>query len=531
MEVMRRRIRGAFALKAVLTLALVALGDVLFFQNGLFGGTFGLYGLAILAALALARPEVIGQWRAATALGMAALYALAMAYSASPLAWLLFWIAAGLATLLPRTYGFDDGWRWFQRLVFHGLVALLGPIPDILRRAKVRAQRGLGQGGVRRIVPVVILPLVGTLVFVALFSAANPVIEHWLASLSLPQVDERTFLRAILWLVLVWLAWGVMRPHLPPFLFATFDGRGEAYIPGVTPQSVLLSLVAFNALFLVQNAMDAAWLWGLLPLPEGMTLAEYAHRGAYPLVVTALLAAMFVLVALRPGSATANLAPVRALVALWITQNLFLVFNAALRTVDYVEAYSLTVLRIAALLWMGLVALGLVLVLWRILANKSAAWLINANLASAGLLLTALCFVDLGAIAAQWNVRRAREIDGTGATLDLCYLNALGGSALLPLIELEQRDLPADLTRRVHNVRLSVHRRLQTNMLEGGWDWLGKRRLDAAKRLVGESVAPPAGEADFDCNGRPIVYPAPQPTYGADLPEAPAPELTVEEQG
>ena len=38
--------------------------------------------------------------------------------------------------------------------------------------------------------------------------------------------------------------------------------------------------------------MDAAWLWGLAPLPEGLTLASYAHRGAYPLVVTALLAVL-----------------------------------------------------------------------------------------------------------------------------------------------------------------------------------------------------------------------------------------------
>jgi hypothetical protein len=37
-----------------------------------------------------------------------------------------------------------------------------------------------------------------------------------------------------------------------------------------------------------------------------MTLAEYAHRGAYPLIVTALLAALFVLIAFRQGSETAG---------------------------------------------------------------------------------------------------------------------------------------------------------------------------------------------------------------------------------
>jgi hypothetical protein len=497
------RLKGAFALKAMLTLALVALGDVLFFQNGYFGGAFGLYGIAMLAALAIARPAVIGRLPAAAALLLAAIYALAMIYSASWLAWSLFWVAAGLATLLPRTAGFDDGWRWFQRLFLHGAVALAGPIPDFARRARARARRPRGPGGLRRLLPVVILPLVGGLAFVFLFAAANPVIEQFLASFSTPDIDGLNVFRVMLWLALIWFAWSLMRPYTARFLLGTFDGRGDARIPGVSPASVLLSLLTFNALFVMQNAMDAAWLWGLVPLPDGMTLAQYAHRGAYPLIATALLAALFVLVALRPGSTTAGIPAVRWLVGLWIVQNLFLVFNAALRTVDYVEAYSLTLLRISALLWMALVAVGLVLVLWRMLANKSAAWLINTNLAAMGLLLTAACFVDLGAVAAQWNVRHAREVDGDGAELDLCYLYGLGGSALLPLIELEQQELPDDLKRRVHNVRLDLHHQLQASVIDGGWDWISQRRLEKARELLGDDLGRRRAEYSVQCNGDP----------------------------
>jgi Domain of unknown function (DUF4173) len=187
-----------------------------------------------------------------------------------------------------------------------------------------------------------------------------------------------------------------------------------------------------------------------------------------------------------------------------------------------VEAYSLTVLRIAALLWMGLVALGLILVLWRMLAGKSAAWLINANLAAAGLLLTAMCFIDPGAIAAQWNLRHAREVDGNGATLDLCYLSGLGGSALLPLIAAEQQQLPADLAQRVHNTRLKVHFRLMADVEQGGWDWLSARRLAEAKSRLGGEADPHRSTQDNDCDGRPfpsevaIDKPVPALTEGAD---------------
>ncbi|RZM10675.1 MAG: DUF4173 domain-containing protein [Sphingomonas sp.] len=111
---------------------------------------------------------------------------------------------------------------------------------------------------------------------------------------------------------------------------------------------------------------------------------------------------------------------VRRLLLLWIAQNVLLVASSALRLVDYIDVYSLTVLRIAALAWMALVAVGLVLVCWRLLAGRSAAWLVNANALAAAATLVAANAVDLGAIAARWNVDRAsrrpapdgRECDG-----------------------------------------------------------------------------------------------------------------------
>ena len=167
-------------------------------------------------------------------------------------------------------------------------------------------------------------------------------------------------------------------------------------------------------------------------------MADYAHRSAYPLIATALLAGLFVLVTLRPGSDTAAVPLIRRLVVLWIAQNVFLVASSILRTLDYIEVYSLTQLRIAALIWMALVAVGLVLIVWRMLAGKSGAWLINANVLAAGLVLTVCSVVDLGSVAAAWNVRHAKEVGGKGAALDLCYLNQLGPSALVSLVELER---------------------------------------------------------------------------------------------
>ena len=65
--------------------------------------------------------------------------------------------------------------------------------------------------------------------------------------------------------------------------------------------TILRSLILFNLLFAVQTALDVIYLWGNAKLPDDITYASYAHRGAYPLILTALLAAGFVLAAMRPG--------------------------------------------------------------------------------------------------------------------------------------------------------------------------------------------------------------------------------------
>jgi hypothetical protein len=263
---------------------------------------------------------------------------------------------------------------------------------------------------------------------------------------------------------------------------------------------VVLSLVVFNALFALQNALDVAYLWGGVALPDGMTFAEYAHRGAYPLMATALLAGAFVLVFLAPRSQAARLRPARVLVTLWVVQNLFLVVSTALRTLDYIEAYSLTRLRIAALAWMALVAVGLALIGWRLLRSKTSGWLINANAAAAALVLAVCAVVDLGSVAAAWNVRHARELGTGGTSMDLCYLHGLGPAALVPLSELERRPISPELRVRAAKVRGAILRDLIADQQDWrAWTWRGMRRLERAYALAG----PPAASTSSQCDGTP----------------------------
>ncbi|MEP6868864.1 MAG: DUF4173 domain-containing protein [Novosphingobium sp.] len=481
--------------------ALVGLGDLLFFQWKLGGGNLGFYGVALLSGMTAARQGVRRNTRALLAALTSTLFAFAMIYDASLLAWTMFWITAGMAALLPATSRFDNGWRWFQRLLLHTLRIPFAPLLDMRRVLKIRRARPTSRFSLRASLPVLMLPLVGSAIILALFSAANPVIEQILSGISLPELSFETFVRLMLWTLLFVMAWSLIHPRLALRILPTFDGSGDLPLPGVSVASVKLSLVAFNLLFAMQSLMDAAYLSGLAPMPKGITLAEYAHRGAYPLIVTALLAALFVIITLRPGSSTAAVPAIRRMVVLWIAQNIVLVGSSILRLLDYVEAYSLTILRISAFAWMLLVAAGLMLICWRLLREKSASWLINANLAAAGLLLTIASFVDLGNVAAWWNVHHAREVGGGGSALDLCYLSELGSSSLLPLIELEQNPgLEPAFRERVQGVRDVIYRQLRSQMVHS-WTMRGEKRLQTAELLIPTLHQIPLKPAMRACDG------------------------------
>jgi hypothetical protein len=162
-----------------------------------------------------------------------------------------------------------------------------------------------------------------------------------------------------------------------------------------------------------------------------MSHAEYAHRGVYPLVATALLAAGFVLIAMRPGGPAEHSRLIRPLVLAWIWQNILLVVSSILRLDLYVAAFSLTYLRLAAFIWMGLVAAGLMLILIQIILRKPNSWLVTANAATLALVLYGCCFINAPWLVATYNVEHCREVGG--APISICnILRRLARKACLP---------------------------------------------------------------------------------------------------
>jgi hypothetical protein len=337
-------------------------------------------------------------------------------------------LALAASKRLPRAFEDVTG-----VLIRFGVLAPFRLLGDSLGLVLMGSGKSIG-GRIVRAAITWVVPAGFALAFLLLFSQANPLIETALSALKVESAFELLHpLRIGLWVVVAVIAWPLLRPKLLPWPKAVeVQGpvlpRAESLIFGRS--AILRSLVLFNALFAVQTVLDCIYLWGGIRLPDGLSYADYAHRGAYPLIVTALLAGAFVLAAMRKSGPAESSPLIRRLVYLWIAQNVLLVVSSILRLDLYVQVYSLTEMRIAAGIWMGLVAVGLLLILVKILRRYSNRWLVSSNLVALGVTLWGCSFVDFSAVIAQFNIENSRELGGKGQPLDLHYLGDLGPSAI-----------------------------------------------------------------------------------------------------
>lgn len=446
------RRRGSFFLAIVV--GLVGLADWLFYERAI-GWSAGIFGVALLLALTLRGGQYFRGWPgrivAGATLGMAG--AVVIHPGALPVTLGLL----GLVTLAIIDRGgwtssvAERAWRW-ARFVGRGLTQAVRDVAMQNRWQRKHPQGMRGAAGVAaRGVNVWLIPVALSGVFIVLFAVANPVVQHRLSdaieNLAYRLSNLGDWLvpaRMMLWLATAAAVWGLLRVRLKPnsgsgktrprtWRFAWEPPRrgevvaGPSMSPADATAMTVRCLILFNVVFAVQTLLDICYLYGGATLPDGMT---YAHRGAYPLVVTALLAGLFVLITFRPGGAAQRSKTARRLVGLWVAQNIVLMASSVWRLNLYVEVYSLTRWRLAAALWMVLVGVGFGWLIWRIVAGRDNRWLLQRVTLTGLALLYVVCFVNLDGKIARYNVAHCQEMGGGGQTLDVAYLEKLGPAAL-----------------------------------------------------------------------------------------------------
>lgn len=457
--------------KVITTILLVLLADFLFL-NEETGWTIGLFATAVLAGILLHNPVILRERQGQAATGLTGGLCLAAVNNPSMLTVTL--LALGLASLavLSCTAWHRNATLWLESMVQFAGSLFYKLYSDLcLWRSIARCQPDSGRFA--HVLKGWVLPVGFAIAFIFLFSEANPVIDGWISNIHPEKILKAlTFQRILFWIICLAVCWGFIHPIIAE---VGRDNQHPAnpYWRGVSTlfrqDAVTRSLILFNLLFAVQTVLDAAYLFGDAALPIGLSFAEYAHRGAYPLVAAALLAGLFVLIAFRPGSDLSQNRTTKALVYLWIGQTILLVCSSIWRMALYVEVYSLTYLRVTAFIWMGLVACGLAWIIARIFWQRSNLWLINANALTLLATLYLCCFIPFGSLIAQYNARHNLEVAGKGHMLDLGYMGKIGVDAL-PALEWYQDHLPDAGSKRARHV-LQLRHQLVSNLLKQSQNW------------------------------------------------------------
>jgi len=499
------------------TVVCVGLADFLFYGH-VVGWTAGLFTAALLVLLVLRGGRFLSNWPGRVLFVAAAGLVVALVEEPGALSVAMATLCVAMLSVLNRAPWVAGVVAWSKRLFELFTRGLFRLFTDNRIAARWLRRHPISGAGPARAAVVWVLPIGLGAGFVGLFAIANPLISKWVGQLvdaigNLWSLCAACFNlpRNTFWLATAMVVYGLLRAR------RYYGSRGadgeearaadvaptfEAYVEpweaaratkraGFETGVVVRCLAVFNALFLVQNALDVVYLFGGMTLPDGMSYAAYAHRGAYPLVATALLAAAFVLAAFRPGAAADRSRLARRLVYLWVAQNVFLTVTAAWRLDLYVDAYSLTRLRLAAGIWMALVAAGLAWIACRIVLRRSNAWLLHANLLSAAVVLYGCCFVNFNGFIADFNVRHCRETGGGGPPLDVGYLKSLGAEALPALRLAASRTADVRVATTADACALDLDAKL--NQALSDWRGWTLRR----GRIRRDSVAPPAPTVRF----------------------------------
>ena len=304
-----------------------------------------------------------------------------------------------------------------------------------------------------RLIGLWVIPVTLAAVFLCLFAIANPIVEKWLR-LAGDQINRLITEfeqliepdRVALWLCAAATTYALLRAsrkfprRLSPALRPTVPVPIRDDVIAIVPETsiVIRCLALFNLLFAVETTLDVVYLWGGRTLPNGLNHIQYAHRGAYPLIATALLAGIFVLITFRRNAQTSRHRAARVLVYFWIAQNVVLTLSAAWRLWLLVDTSLLTRLRLATSIWLLLVAAGLVSLIWRIARDRDNAWLIRHNLGMAALTLYACCFLNLDGFIASWNAEHCDFLRHGATAGSLAYFQTLGEESLPALQRLSE---------------------------------------------------------------------------------------------
>lgn len=273
-----------------------------------------------------------------------------------------------------------------------------------------------------------ILPLLVIILFVIIYSAANPVFHKFTEHISIFFNTYFGFLFDNLNIVVISLyIFGAFIGMY--FLFAetnaevvhseinTTDNlarKRRQLSPAYSLMALknefragVFLLAALNLLLLFINIIDINWVWINFEW-EGQFLKQFVHKGTYLLILSILISVAVVLYFFRGNiNFYKKNKALKILSYIWIGQNAFLVLSVGLRNLYYIKNFALADKRIGVFIFLLLTLYGLYSVAMKVYKRKTGSHLLKQNFYICFCVLTLSSFVNWDRVIVQYNFNHA----------------------------------------------------------------------------------------------------------------------------
>lgn len=388
----------------------------------LYGTAGGLGGavllMAVFAGLHILRGRVARRQALLASAAVVAIAGVTVWY-----AWWLTAVAAVVAILVIAVRLWRPEWSFLESLwasvwtVVNSMNRLYGHLVAHRLRSAEKGNKGIAG-------KIIVIPLAVSILFLVIFSAANPVVADafsrvwsrlgdWLSNLG----DYLSFWRAMFWLGSALVFAALIRPLIRSVAIDKLMSLDLNLVPRdieeedrVNFQAAFMTLVCVNVVFLGYNAMDSVYLYFKATLPAGIYWTAYTHQGCGWLTL-ALLVSSVVLGVVFWGQH--NFHPrsgqLKLLAYIWIAQNAVLAVGTLRRIGMYIDFSGLTHLLLTGIYGAVLVMAGIVIMAIKVRDNRNAVWMLRRYVAAFAVAITVLALTPQGVVCARYNVARVLE--------------------------------------------------------------------------------------------------------------------------
>lgn len=303
-----------------------------------------------------------------------------------------------------------------------------------------------------------VIPILIILVFIALYRAANPVLDTYLSKIfkaiyePFKNIDLDYLPIFILGLLLtapilfryynkkienkdIQQNDFLIRKRNTKKRFKFLDLKNEI-------QAGVFLLISLNIILFIVNIADVYSVWFNFSF-AGQMLKDFVHKGTYMLIISILLSIAIVLYFFRKNiNFYSKNKQIKKLTYFWIAQNSLLVISVFIRCYYYINNFGLAYGRIALLVFLALTLFGLLTVYLKVKDLKTNSFLVRLNVLATFILLNILTLVNWDVFIADYNVSNYKK-----SFVHFNYISKLSDKALYKL------DLNPDILEKINKTQ------------------------------------------------------------------------------